>query len=149
MFESGAIVLHVAEQSPVLMPAEPKARARAVAWVLSALNTLEPPIQNLAEIDLFNADADWAKARRPAVEAQVRTRLDELSTRLGDPGILADDRFTAGDLMMSTVLRNLRQTDILAEFPSLDAYHRRCEARPAFQKALAAQMGDFGAKAPA
>ncbi len=146
LFESGAIVLHVAEQSPALMPADPK--ARAVAWVLSALNTLEPPVQNLAEIDLFNADAAWAKAHRPAVEDRVRKRLAELSARLGAADYLADGRFTAGDLMMSTVLRNLRQTAIVADFPTLDAYNRRCESRPAFQKALAAQMGDFSATPP-
>lgn len=148
LFESGAIVLHIAEQSPTLMPPEPQARARAITWLLSALNTLEPPIQNLAEIDLFNADADWAKARRPAVEQQVRLRLAELAARLGDQDYLADDRFTAGDLMMSTVLRNLRQTEILPDFPTLQAYHQRCEARPAFQKALEAQMGDFTGTPP-
>lgn len=143
LFESGAIVLHVAESSEALLPAEPDARARAITWMFSALNTLEPPIQNLAVIDLFCAEEDWAKARRPAEVDWVKRRLVELAARLGDRTYLDGERFTAGDLLMATVLRNLRQTDLLAAEPSLAAYLARCEARPAFQKALAAQMGDF------
>jgi glutathione S-transferase len=148
LFESGAIVLHVAEQSDALMPADPAERARTRTWVLAALNTIEPQVQNLAAIDLFNADASWAKERRPAQVEMVRKRLGELAGWLGEKDYL-EDRFTAGDLMMATVLRNLRQTDILEEFPSLKAYTARCEARPAFRKALADQMATFEAHAPA
>ncbi len=143
MWESGAIVLHVAEGSDLLMPRDPAERTRTVTWIFCALNTLEPPIQNLAEIDLFHADQDWAKARRPAMEEWVRKRLAELAVRLGDRDYLEGDRFTAGDLMVSAVLRILMHTDILEDFPTLAAFRRRCEARPAFQAALAAQMADF------
>ncbi|CAN7180988.1 glutathione S-transferase family protein [Phenylobacterium sp. LjRoot164] len=149
MFESGAIVLHIAARSPALMPADADGQARATTWLFAALNSIEPPIQNLAELDLFNADQEWARLRRPAVEAFVRQRLGELAANLGDKDYLEADGFTAGDLMMVTVLRNLRHTDILAAFPNLVAYQGRCEARPAFQTALAAQLGDFVELEPA
>ena len=148
LFESGAIVLHIAERSHALLPSEPMERARARTWALAALNSIEPPIQNLAEIDLFNADQDWAKARRPAVLARIRMRLGELATALGERDYL-ETRFSAGDLLMTTVLRILRHTSVLAEYPALDAYRARCEARPAFGRALAAQMAPFRAHAPA
>lgn len=143
MFESGAIVLHIAARSPALLPAGSDGRARATTWLFAALNSIEPPIQNLAEIDLFNADQDWARQRRPGVVDFVKLRLSELSASLGDKEYLEADGFTAGDLMMVTVLRNLRHTDLMAQFPNLAAYQARCEARPAFQKALGAQMADF------
>lgn len=143
LFESGAIVLHIAERSEALLPRDPDARARATAWLFSALNTLEPPIQNLAEIDLFHAGEDWTTARRPMVENWVKKRLSELAIHLGDNPCLHGDRFTAGDLMMATVLRILGHTDLLAGEPVLAAYLKRCEARPGFQAALAAQMADF------
>ncbi|WP_312160982.1 glutathione S-transferase family protein [Phenylobacterium sp.] len=143
MFESGAIVLHVAARSRALSPADPAAQARAATWLFAALNSIEPPIQNLAELDLFNADEAWARLRRPGLEAFVRQRLGELAASLGDKDYLEEDGFTAGDLMMVTVLRNLRHTDLMGEFPTLAAYQGRCEARPAFQRALAAQMADF------
>jgi glutathione S-transferase len=149
MFESGAIVLHIAARSPALMPTDAGGQARATTWLFAALNSIEPPIQNLAELDLFNADQEWARLRRPAVEAFVRQRLSELAANLGDKDYLEADGFTAGDLMMVTVLRNLRHTDILAAFPTLAAYQARCEARPAFQAALAAQLGDFVELEPA
>jgi glutathione S-transferase len=142
LFESGAIVLHVGARSEVLLPAEPDQRARAVTWVLAALNTVEVPIQQLAVIDLFHAGKEWARLRRPEVEASVRKRLAELSAWLGDRDYL-EKRFTAGDLLMGSVLRGLRHTDLVANEPNLAAYLARCEARPAFRKALADQMAAF------
>jgi len=147
LFESGAIVLHVAgrgDAAEALLPADPAARARAIEWMFAALNTIEPHIQNLAAIDLFYADEDWAKARRPGAEVMVRKRLAELAQALGDRDWLADGRFSAGDLLMATVLRILRHTDLVAAEPRLLAYLVRCEARPAFGRALAAQMAAFG-----
>jgi len=142
LFESGAIVLHIAERSEALLPTDPAARARAKTWLLAALNTMEPAIQQLAAIDLFYADQDWAKQRRPGAEAAVKQRLAELAARLGDRDHL-DGRFTCGDLMMTTVLRILRHTQLVEAEPKLKAYQLRCEARPAFQRALKAQMADF------
>ena len=149
MFESGAIVLHIAAGAPALMPPDQDGRARATAWLFAALNSIEPPIQNLAELDLFNADQEWARLRRPGLVAFVEQRLGELAASLGDRDYLEEDGFTAGDLMMVTVLRNLRHTDLMAKFPTLAAYQARCEARLAFQKALAAQLGDFVELEPA
>lgn len=148
MFESGAIVLHIAEGSEALMPRDPAGRARVLTWMFCALNTMEIPIGSLAEIDTFNPGADWAKERRPAVEAWVRKRLAELAARLGDNPYLDGDRFTAGDLLMTDVLRNLGHTTLIDEQPKLAAYLARCTARPAFQRALAAQMADFTAAPP-
>ena len=147
LFESGAIVLHIAgkaEAGEALLPADPAARARATEWMFAALNTIEPQIQNLAAIDLFYAGEDWAKARRPGAETMVQTRLAALAATLGDEDWLDGGRFTAGDLMMATVLRILRHTELVAE-AGLGAYLARCEARPAFQRALDAQMTGFGA----
>ena len=142
LFESGAIVLHIGQTVEALLPADPPARARSITWVIAALNSVEPPISELATIDIFNADAEWAKARRPDAEENVRRRLQRLSEWLG-PRDHLEDRFTAGDLMMTTVLRNLRHTALVAAFPNLAAYQARCEARPAFQRALAAQLSAF------
>ncbi|MFT3767942.1 MAG: glutathione S-transferase family protein [Minicystis sp.] len=142
LFESGAIVLHIGARSEALLPADPAGRARATTWVLAALNSIEVVTQQLAEIDLFAADQEWAKGRRPGLLERVEQRLADLATRLGDRAYL-DDRFTAGDLVMTTVLRGLRHSDILDRTPNLKAYKERCEARPAFQKALAAQMAVF------
>ena len=149
MFESGAIVLHIAAGAPALMPPDQDGRARATAWLFAALNSIEPPIQNLAELDLFNADQEWARLRRPGLVAFVEQRLRELAASLGDSDYLEAGGFTAGDLMMVTVLRNLRHTELMAQFPTLAAYQARCEARPAFQNALAAQLGDFVELEPA
>ena len=129
------------------MPADPAARARVTAWMFAALNSVEPHIQNLAEIDLFHADAEWAKLRRPAVVERVQTRLAALASSLDGRDYLVD-RFTAADLLMTTVLRNLRHTDLVATNPVLDTYQRRCEARPAFQRALADQLAPFAENAP-
>lgn len=142
LFESGAIVLHVAERSERLLPRDPAGHAVVVQWMFAALDTIEPPIQQLAEIDLFHADEPWAKARRPAVVDRVRTRLAELAAVLGDRPYLAGE-FSAGDILMTTVLRILRHTDLVAEQPTLQRYVERCVQRPAFTKALADHMGDF------
>ena len=145
LFESGAIVLSIAERSEAgnsLLPADPCKRSRAITWLFAALNSIEPPVQNLAGIDLFYAGEEWAKLRRPAAESIVRKRLSELATALGDKEYL-EGRFTVGDLMMTTVLRILRHTDLVADEPKLAGYLARCEARPAFQRALAAQMAVF------
>ncbi len=111
-------------------------------WLFAALNSIEVVIQPLAEIDLFYADQEWAQSRRPLAEEQVKRRLAELAARLGDRAYL-DDRFTAGDLMMTTVLRILRHTELVEAEPRLKAYQVRCEARPAFQRALRDQMATF------
>jgi glutathione S-transferase len=142
LFESGAIVLHIGERSETLLPRDPAARARATEWLIAALNSVEPHVQNLAAIDLFYTQEEWAKLRRPGAEEMVRSRLKAVRTTLGDRPWLADDRFTAGDLMMTTVLRILRHTGLVAE-SGLGDYLARGEARPAFQRALAAQMSNF------
>jgi glutathione S-transferase len=143
LFESGAIVLHIGERSEVLLPKDAEARARAIQWLIAALNSIEPFVMNVATIDAFFADQEWAKLRRPGAEAFVRRRLDSLSASLADKRYLDGDRFTAGDLMMSTVLRILRHTDIVTSDQRLAAYVERCTARPAFRRALDAQLGDF------
>ena len=142
LFESGAIVHHIAQRSAALMPADPVGRARVTAWLFAAMNSIEPQIQNLTAIDLFYAQEDWAKARRPGAVEAVQKRLQDLAAWLGDRNYL-EGRFTAADLLMTTVLRILRHTDIVAQIPVLENYRLRCEARPAFQRALAAQMAVF------
>jgi glutathione S-transferase len=144
LFESGAIVLHIAEKSPALLPTDPAERARAIAWMFSALSSIEPWVQNLVVLDAFYAGEEWSKLRKPGQEEMTRKRLGDLSTRLGGRDYL-EGRFTAGDLLMATVLRNLRHTDIVTADPRLGPYLARCEARPAFKKALAAQMAVFEA----
>jgi glutathione S-transferase len=148
MFETGAIVLHIAERSEALMPGDPAGRARATSWVVAALNSIEPSVMELSNIDIFNADADWARARRPEAERKVRERLRRLSNWLGERDHL-EDRFTAGDLMMTAVLRILRNTKLVAEYPNLAQYQARCEARPAFRRALEAQLAVFEKHQPA
>jgi glutathione S-transferase len=145
LFESGAIVLHIGARSPALMPSDDAGRARATTWVFAAINSIEPRVAQLAEIDLFGAGQEWAKVRRPEVEKFVKRRLGELAACLGDRDYL-DGRFTVGDLMMTTVLRILRHTDLVAAEPRLKAYQDRCEARPAFGRALNAQLAAFGAR---
>jgi len=146
LFESGAIVQHIGEKSEALLPADPRARARAICWLFSALNTIEPAIQELASIDLFHAEEAWATQRRPQVEEWVRKRLAELAAWLGDKPYL-EGEFTLGDLMMATVLRNLRHTDMVTGHPVLGPYLERCEARPAFERALRDQMLSFQSEA--
>jgi glutathione S-transferase len=141
LFESGAIVLHIGERSEVLLPKDAKARARAIQWLIAALNSIEPFVMNVALIDLFYANEEWAKLRRPGAVEFVQARLSALSRSLGDKPYLDGGRFTAGDLMMSTVLRIL--PDIVTSDPRLAAYVERCTARPAFRRALDAQLQDF------
>jgi glutathione S-transferase len=143
LFESGAIVLHIGARSETLLPNEPGARARATQWVFAALNSIEPFVMNVALIDVLYANEEWAKLRRPGAVAFVRRRLSALSRSLGDKPFLDGDRFTAGDLMMTTVLRILNRTDIVSSDRRLAAYVERCTERPAFNRALDAQIGDF------
>lgn len=144
-FESGAITLHIAEKSAALMPADESGRARARTWVFAALNSIEQHVQNIVQIDLFNADKAWAIERRPAALENLKDRLQKLDQWLDGKDYLEGNRFTVGDLMMTTVLRSLRHSDILTkDFPKLEAYRLRCEDRPGFKKALADQMRVFG-----
>ena len=147
LFESGAIVMHVAEQSHDLMPTEKKARARTRVWMFAALNSVEQFVQRLTELDLFSANEEWAPLRRPAVLAAAQRRLSSLAQCLEGKEFL-EERFTAADLLMTTVLRIPRHTDLVSQFPVLDAYRLHCEARPAFQRALAGHMAPFAAGAP-
>lgn len=142
LFESGAIVLHIAEQSDALMPADAAGRARVRTWLFAALNSIEPWVQQLAGIDLFHSGEAWAEQHRPQVEDFVKRRLGALADWLGDRDYL-EDRYTAADLLMVTVLDNLRHTDLLAQYPTLQAYAERCHARPAYRKALHDQLADF------
>jgi glutathione S-transferase len=124
------------------MPSDAKSRARTTAWIFAALNSIEPHIQNLTAIDLFHTDQDWAKERRPGALQLAQSRLAALSDWLGSRDYL-EDRFTVADLLMTTVLRIPRHCDLVAQYPTLNAYRLRCEARPAFKRALDAQMADF------
>jgi len=147
LFESGAIVLHIAERSEALLPRDPAGRARTVQWMFAALNTIEPHIQNFGFVAGPFKDEEWAKLRRPALQEMAEKRLDELAARLGGREWLEGD-FTAGDLLMVSVLRILGSTDLVSSRPSLAAYQARGEARPAFQRALAAQCAPFAENAP-
>lgn len=147
LFESAAIVHRIAADSAVLMPADAQAGTAVLGWMFAALNTVEPPIQNLLEMDLQHAGEPWVPLRRPAVVETVTARLEALSGWLAGRDYLLD-RFTAADILMTTVLRFLRHTELVAGFPVLDAYVRRCESRPAFRKALDEQLADFARHAP-
>ena len=147
LFESGAIVHYIASTRDGLFPAGAAGRARATEWMFAALNTLEPHIMDLAIIDLFDADKPWSKPRRPATEARVRERLKETAERLGDQEWF-DGEFTAGDLMMVAVLRIIEDDPLLAEHPNLVTYVERGTARPAFQRALEAQLKGFTGNPP-
>ena len=143
LFESGAIVLYIGERSETLLPKDPLARAHATQWLIAALNSIEPFLMNVALIDIFYANEEWAKLRRPGAVEFAQRRLAGLSKSLGDKPYLDGGRFTAGDLMMTTVLRVLMHTDIVTSDNRLAAYIDRCTARPAFKRALDAQVGDF------
>jgi glutathione S-transferase len=143
LFESGAIVLYVGQRSETLLPKEPAARARATQWLMAALSSIEPSVMNVATIDLFYANEQWAKLRRPGAVEFLQRRLSALSRSLGDKSYLDGDRFTAGDLMMTTVLRILKHTDIVTSDRRLAAYIERATARPAFKRAFDAQIADF------
>lgn len=143
MFESGAIVLWIAQHSDPLMPSDDAGRAMVMTWLFAAMNSVEPFVAELAGIDLFHADRAWTKERRPEVEAFLRQRLADLQAALGDRKWFANDRFSAADILMTHVLRDLRHTDIVADFPALADYVARAEARPAFKRALADQLAPF------
>jgi glutathione S-transferase len=143
LFETGAIVLHVGERSEALLPKESEARARAVQWVIAALNSIEPFLMNVLAIDFFYKNEEWAKLRRPAAVEFLQRRLAGLSKSLGDKPYLDGERFTAGDLMMAAVLRALHYTDFVKSDARLGPYVERCIARPAFKRALDGQLGDF------
>jgi len=143
MFESGAIVLWIAQSSDQLMPADLAGRAMVMTWMFAALNSVEPSVSELSGIDLFHADEAWTRDRRPQVETRLRQRLAALQTALGDRPWLVEGRFSAADILMTHVLRALRHTDIVADYPALADYVARAEARPAFQRALADQMKPF------
>lgn len=147
LFESGAIVLHIAETGQTLLPADPGGRARAIEWMFAALNTVEPPIMDHAIATLFEADKPWSRPRLPAIEERIDERLGEVAARLGDADWF-DGRFTAGDLMMISVLRILEGDPLLAKHPVLTRYVARGTARPAFRRALEAQMAGFTGNPP-
>ena len=146
LFESGAIILHLAQRHPGLLPEDADARARAIAWMFAALNTVEPPIVEFGMAKLLERDKPWFAERQAMLEERVRTRLGQLSRRLGDADWL-DDAFSAGDLLMVTVLRRLDGHGLVEEYPNLAAHVARGEARPAYQRAFAAQLAVSNAQA--
>ena len=147
LFETGAIIFHIAERHAGLLPHEANARARAITWMFAAVNTVEPPILDLTTAKFLEGDKPWADARLPLVKDRIRDRLNQLSTRLGDADWL-DGSFTAGDLMMISVLIRLKMSGILNEYSNLAAYVTRGEARPAYKRAYDAQAAFFTANQP-
>jgi glutathione S-transferase len=147
LFESGAIVFHIAERHAGLLPGYANARARAITWMFAAINTVEPPILDLVTARLVEGDKPWCEQRLPLVKDRIRVRLGELSARLGDAEWL-DGAFSAGDLMMVAVLLRLRVSGLLDEYPSLSAYVARGEARPAYKRAFDAQLAVFTGMLP-
>jgi glutathione S-transferase len=144
LFESGAIVLHIAENHPGLLPDDPSARARAIAWMFAALVTMQPPIVEHGMTSLFERDKPWFEDRLPGLEQQVRVRLGDLSNRLGEAEWL-DGAFSVGDIAMVTVLRRLGSSGLVQNYPNLASYLARAEARPAFKRAFDAQLAVFNA----
>jgi glutathione S-transferase len=144
LFESGAIVFHIAERHAGLLPDDANARARAITWMFAALSTVEPPVVELGMAILVERDKSWFEARLPMLEARVRDRLGDLSCRLGDASWL-EGEFSAGDLLMVTVLRRLNGSGLLEEYPNLSAYVARGEARPAYKRAFDDQLAVFTA----
>jgi glutathione S-transferase len=147
LFETGAIVFHIAEHNAGLLPNDANARARAITWMFAALNSVEPPILELVTTKILEGDKPWSKERLPLVEGRIRDRLQQLSRRLGSADWL-DGAFSAGDLMMVSVLLRLRASGILDEYPNLAAYVARGEARPAYKRAFDAQLAVNTGKAP-
>ena len=139
LFETGAIVFHLAEHHAGLLPEDSDARARAITWMFAALNTIEPPIIELMTARILEGDRPWAEERLPLIMDRIRVRMGQLAVRLGDADWL-DGAFSAGDLMMASVLLRLRMSGILDEYPNLAAYVARAEARPAYRRAFAAQL---------
>jgi glutathione S-transferase len=142
LFESGAIVFHIAERHSGLLPSEVNGRARAITWMFAAVSTLEPVIVDREVVKLLEREEAWYEQRLRIVENRIRHRLDELSNRLGDADWL-DGAFSAGDLLMVSVLLRLSRSDILNDYPNLSAYVARGEARPAYKRAFAAQLAVF------
>ena len=147
LFETGAIVFHIAERHAGLLPEDANARARAITWMFAALSTVEPPILELANAKLLEGDKSWSAQRMPFVEDRVRNRLGQLSVRLSDADWL-DGAFSAGDLMMVSVLLRLKTSGMLDEYPNLSAYIARGEARPAYKRAFDAQLAVNTGKQP-
>ena len=148
LFETGAIVLHIAGRHAGLLPDDVHARSRAIAWMFAAVNTVEPPILEYATVRILESDKSWYEARLPLVEDRVDDRLGRLSARLGNADWL-DGAFSAGDLMMVSVLLRLKSSGLLDSYPNLTAYVARGEARPAYQRAFAAQLAVYTGKPPA
>jgi glutathione S-transferase len=148
LFESGAIVMHIGERCPVLLPVDRAKRARARAWMFAALNSVEPHVHNFASLDVFHPNEEWARLRKPGAREVLRGRLEAVAASLQGRDYL-EHEFSAGDLLMISVLRILRDTDLVKNHPVLAAYQARGEARPAFRRALAAQLAPFQRYAPA
>jgi glutathione S-transferase len=148
IFESGAIVQYIGEKSEALLPRDTRDKYRAIQWTYAALNSVEPAILNLLLIDVFFTGEEWARLRRPGAADFARLKLKRVSDWLGDKPWLEGDRFTIGDLIMVTTLRFLRHTDMVAEFPNLEVFVKRAEARPAFQQALGDQLAAFAENQP-
>ncbi|NKK82329.1 glutathione S-transferase family protein [Rhizobium leguminosarum] len=144
LFESGAIVFHIGERHAGLLPDDANARARALTWMFASLNTVEPPIFDRALVTILERDKPWYDQRLSTLEVSIRKRLGDLSRRLGDADWL-DGAFSAGDLLMVTVLLRLKGSGILEEYPNLSAYVAQAEARPAYKRAFAAQLAVFTA----
>jgi glutathione S-transferase len=147
LFESGSILIHIGEKSEILLPKDPAKRARAFSWMFAALNSVEPHVQNLTTIDLFFPNEEWAKLRRPAAENLALARLNAIAASLEGRDYL-EGEFTVADLLMISVLRNLRHISMVKDIPVLAAYQARGEARPAFRRALAAQLANFEKNQP-
>jgi glutathione S-transferase len=147
LFESGAILIHLGMSDERLLPREPQPRMRAISWLIAALNSVEPALSALGLIDIFHQDEEWAKLRRPGADELARLKLKRVADWLGDKAWL-EGQFTIGDLMMVSVLRNLRHTDLVSGHPVLGPYLDRGEARPAFQRALADQVAIFAQHQP-
>lgn len=148
IFETGAIVQYVGETSETLLPRDAPGKFRAIQWTYAALNSVEPAILNLLLIDIFYAGEEWATLRRPGAEEFVKLKLKRVADWLGDKQWLEGDQFTIGDLVMITVLRFLRHTELVAQIPNLASYLKRGESRPAFQRALADQLAVYAANQP-
>lgn len=148
MFETGAILLHLGERGEVLLPRDEIGRTRAMCWLFAALNSVEPLLFEFSTVDIFATDEEWAKLRRPSLVEAMRGRLRRLSDALGDKDYF-ESRFTIADLVMATLMRELRDTGLVAEYPNLAALQERCEARPAFRRALEAQLAPFKQYEPA
>ncbi|PKP80062.1 MAG: glutathione S-transferase [Alphaproteobacteria bacterium HGW-Alphaproteobacteria-18] len=149
MFESAAIVMHIAEGSEALMPGDVAGRARVMSWAFAAMNSVEPMVMNVSGTELFHAQEPWAPGYLASARKSLAARLARLSASLEGKHYLVAERFTAADLLMSSVLRELGRGDMFQRFPDLEAYCQRCTSRPAFQRALEAQLKVFAAHEPA